>query len=235
MASSPGRLHDLFNDQLKIYEKVVSLDLMDHRSVYGLLRETLLASTPPGFVFLDVACGSAGSSSRALAGLPIGRYVGVDASKASLSLAAEHLAVLPGPRDLRCADFEPALRHWDEPVDAVWIGMSLHHLEKARKADLMRRVFDILPHHGLFLIWEPTLLDGENREEWLSRFRAKRQEWISLSDHEFEAFLTHMEASDFPESSDEWLAMGRSAGFADCAEIYVMRNRMGRVFRYWHG
>src|SRR6478672_11459868 len=104
-----ANLHDLFNDQLRTYEKVVSLDLMDHRSVYNLVRHELQTSAQPGFIFLDLACGSAWGSAQALAGLPIGRYVGIDVSEASLSLANHHLAKLSCPRDLRCGDFAEAL------------------------------------------------------------------------------------------------------------------------------
>jgi ubiquinone/menaquinone biosynthesis C-methylase UbiE len=232
MPSAGASLHSLFNDQLRTYEKVVSLNLMDHRSVYDVLREELKAAAPPAFVFLDLACGSAVASARALAGLPIGRYIGVDVSEASLARAAEHLGALPCPCDLRCADFVEALQDWKEPVDVVWIGQSLHHFAQPGKAAHMRRVREVLPRGGLFVIWEPTLLANETRAGWLARFQAARRDWAALSDEEFEAFLTHMEASDFPESSADWLQMGRNAGFGSCEEIYVMRDRMGRVYRY---
>lgn len=90
----------------------------------------------------------------------------------------------------------------------------------------------MLPRDGLFLIWEPTLLDDEDRQGWLARFSAIRNVWAALSDEEFAAFRTHMETSDFPESAADWLRMGRDAGFDVCEELYVMRNRLGRVYRY---
>jgi ubiquinone/menaquinone biosynthesis C-methylase UbiE len=232
MSAPNNVLHGLFNQQLETYEKVVALDLMDHRSVYAQLREELRKGGPPNFTFLDLACGSATASLQALAGLPISRYVGVDVSEPSLGRAALQLAALPCPHELRHLDFVDALQQWDGPVDAIWIGMSLHHLHTREKAAVMTRAAEVLSRPGVFMIWEPTLLDNEDRAGWIARFKHERARWAALSDKEFEAFLTHMESFDFPERSADWLAMGRSAGFEICDEVYVMRNRMGRVYRY---
>ena len=45
---------------------------------------------------------------------------------------------------------------------------------------------------------------------------------------------SHMLLADFPESASTWLDMGRQAGFEHADVLFMMPNRMGRVFKYWN-
>jgi SAM-dependent methyltransferase len=222
----------LFNRQLATYRKVTRENLMYHREVYDLLRDVLVAEAPQEFRFLDVACGDASASAAMLRGTGIDHYHGIDLSRLSLDLAAETLASLPCKVDLYCQNFVEALSGWDVPVDVVWIGMSLHHLQSAEKKRLMVNIHSALTASGVFLIWEPTLLDGEERASWLARFATFRSQWAALSDEEFADMESHMLAADFPEAAENWKTMGLRAGFRRAAEIYTMPNRMGRVFKF---
>jgi cyclopropane fatty-acyl-phospholipid synthase-like methyltransferase len=224
----------LFLEGLATYELVVRENLMDHRGVYAALRHALVADAPRPFTFLDLACGSATASVGALTGTKIGRYVGVDISEPSLALAARHLQDLHCPVELRCEDFVAAVERWDEPVDVVWIGMSLHHLKAPQKLAFMRRINTIVPRGGLFMIWEPTCYEHEDRAGWLDRFLTLRSAWSAISDEQFEAFDSHMRASDFPETASHWLKLGLAAGFSQAEEVYKMQNEMARVYRYRH-
>ena len=150
----------------RTYRKFLDLNYMNHREVYGFLRGVLLAEAPPGFRFLDVACGDAAASVTALAGTGIGSYTGIDISRPALDLARAELAVLPCPVELIEQDFASALAGWSDPVDVVWIGQSLHHLSPEGKRAVARDVRRILAPGGLFLIWEPTTLPGEDRDGW---------------------------------------------------------------------
>lgn len=221
----------VFDAQAEIYRKIIAHNILNHEEVYACLRQRLQRMPP--FRFLDIACWNGECSARMLAGTRVSAYHGVDVVASAIAEAQGHLSrTLDCPIVLRVADYVDALALWDEPVDVVWIGMSLHHLPAVSKAALMRRVCAMLPRDGLFLIWEPTLLEDEDRQGWLARFSAIRNVWAALSDEEFAAFRTHMETSDFPESAADWLRMGRDAGFDGCEELYVMRNRLGRVYRY---
>ena len=112
--------------------------------------------------------------------------------------------------------------------------MSLHHLPLEGKRTMMRFVHRALPKDGLFLIWEPTLLDGEDRAGWLDRFSEYRDTWAALNDEEFSAMEGHMRLADFPESAATWKSLGREAGFANARELFVMPNGVGRIFQYWN-
>ena len=164
--------------------------------------------------------------------MAVGNYVGIDLSEGSLRLAHSALQALPCPVDLRCGDFAEAMSNWSEPVDVIWIGMSLHHLTMPDKARTMKDAYRAVGGAGIFMIWEPTPLDGENRAEWLTRFSKLRPNWSAISDEEFAAMEKHMLLADFPETAATWCGMGRDAGFSHADEIFMMPNRMGRVFQF---
>lgn len=225
--------HALFNKQLATYRKVMRENLMCHREVYALLRGVLFSEAPTPFKFLDIACGDASASAEILKRAPLDHYYGIDLSALSLELARDTLRSLPCSVDLYCGDFVEAMAAWTEPVDVVWIGMSLHHLQPPEKQRLMQNVYRVLRGSGLFLIWEPTYLDGEERAEWMNRFADQRLNWSALTDDEFTEMESHMRLADFPESAETWMKMGRQAGFAYAEEIFMMPNRFGRMFKYW--
>jgi SAM-dependent methyltransferase len=225
----------LFNEQLAAYRTIVCKNLMFHHEVYGRLHDVLLSRLmPKPFKFLDIACGDAFASAGALRGTAVDHYYGIDLSAQSLQLATEALKVLACPIELRCGDFAEAMTGWTEPVDVVWIGMSLHHLQPEGKVRLMRNVHGALNPGGVFLIWEPTLLDGETRAGWLDRFSACRGAFAAVTDEVFAAMESHTRLADFPEPADTWKAMGYQAGFANSEQLFMMPNRLGRVFKYWN-
>jgi SAM-dependent methyltransferase len=225
---------ELFAKGLATYQKVVNHNYMAHKEVYAVLRQVLTTEAPDSFMFLDVACGTAAASAVALEGVNIVRYIGIDISRPSLDMAEEMLENLRCPVDLRQQDFVEAIKAWTEPVDVVWIGQSLHHLPTHEKPDFIRRVRAMLSRNGLFLIWEPTCLEGEGRDGWLERFRRLRPEWPKVTDEEFAAFENHCRASDYPETSTTWIAMGRDAGFGRVDELLTVPNQLARVYLYRH-
>lgn len=224
--------HAVFNEQLSTYRRIVGENLMYHREVYALLRNLLAEEMPKPFTFLDIACGDASASAQSLKDTSIAQYYGIDLSTRSLELASENLKVLPCAIDLQCRDFLEAMATWSVPIDVAWLGMSLHHFQQIEKTQLMENVHKVLAPGGLFLIWEPTLLENETRAQWLDRFAGLRKAFAAITEAEFQAMESHMRLADFPESADTWLAMGRQAGFDEVEEIFVMPNRMGRVFKY---
>lgn len=225
---------ELFAKGLATYQKVVAANYMAHREVYEMLRQVLLDEASDGFVFADLACGSAPGSAAALAGSNVARYVGIDISQPSLDVAKEALAALTCPVELRCEDFIVAIDSWKGPLDVVWIGQSLHHLLAQDKVAFMRKIHSLLPPGGLFLIWEPTCLEGEDREGWMERFHHMRPDWGAISDEEFAAFESHCRASDYAETAATWIGMARNAGFRTANELMTVPNQLARVYRFRH-
>jgi hypothetical protein len=223
---------ELFAKGLATYQKVVRHNYMAHREVYRLLHNVLVSEAPKQFVFLDIASGPATGSAQALSDTDVGGYIGLHISQPSLDVATEELKNLSCPVDLRRQNFVEAVNAWSEPVHVVWIGQSLHHLQGPEKQDFIRRVRGILPPDGLFLIWEPTCLEGEDREGWMQRFQQLRPEWPMVTDDEFAAFDSHCRASDYAETATTWMEMGRTAGFGRVDELLIVPNKLARVYRY---
>jgi SAM-dependent methyltransferase len=225
---------ELFAKGLATYRKVEAANYMAHREVYGLLHDVLISEARSPFVFADLGCGTATGSAKALAGTQISGYVGVDISEPSLDAAREALSSLACPIDLRRGDFAEAIENWTGPLDAVWIGQSLHHLRAPEKRAFMRRVERLLPPDGVFLIWEPTCFEGEDRKGWMERFRQMRPQWPAISDEEFAAFDSHHRASDYAETALTWKGMAREAGFEQAEELFTAPNQLARVYLFRH-
>jgi SAM-dependent methyltransferase len=225
---------ELFAKGLATYQKVVRHNYMAHREVYGLLHDVLVSQAPKPFVFLDIACGPATGSAQALLDTNVGGYIGVDISQPSLDAARMELKNLSCPVDLRRQNFVEAINAWNESVHVIWIGQSLHHLQRSEKQEFIRRVHAILPADGIFLIWEPTCLEGEDRQGWMERFRQIRPEWPMVTDDEFAAFDRHCGTSDHAETATTWMEMGRAAGFSRAHELLIVPNKLARVYRYSH-
>ena len=212
-ARQPQSDQTIFLDTWATYRKVLTSNYMFHREVYSLVRKILTDEIARPFSFLDVACGDALATTDALKGTPISSYFGIDISEPALALARDTLSALGCPVVLQNRDFVEALADWREPVDVVWIGQSLHHLETKGKLDLMRSVRRIVPEDGIFLIWEPTLLDGENSAGWMARFDALRPDWWSLTDDQWNSMRDHSATADHQETERQWLGLGRAARF----------------------
>jgi SAM-dependent methyltransferase len=223
----------VFLNQWQTYRKVIAHNYMFHREVYGLLHRILLDDFMKPFRFLDIACGDASATINALRGTSIKHYYGIDISKPALAIARESLAALGCSVTLENRDFVEALAEWRIPVDVIWIGQSLHHLLTPAKLALMREVRRMLRESGVFLIWEPTTIEGEDRDGWVRRFETvSRPLWSSLSEVEWIAMLSHVRAADHPESSLRWLSLAHEAGFSSAREIFVAPTALARVYLF---
>ena len=215
----------------QIYRKVLDLDYMGHSEVCGALREGLSAAAP-GFAFLDIACGDAAVSARALAGSGVGSYAGIDISRPALDIAARELAGLDCPVRLIEQDLREALAGWRDPVDFAWLGQSLHHFQPAEKRAVLRSIRQILAPGGVFMLWEPTLLPGEDRHGWLGRLAVRRGHWPEITDVEWKVMYDHCSASDFPETDADWLAMAHESGFHGGRAVFTAPAFINRVYRF---
>ena len=122
------------------------------------------------FSFLDIACGDASMMKAALRGTKVRHYHGIDLSQPALELAANNLAGMPFEVDLDHRDFVEAMMRRPEHADAAWCSLSIHHLATDDKLALMKAIRGAVGARGMFLLYEPTRRDGEDRPAWLDRF-----------------------------------------------------------------
>ena len=222
---------ELFAKGLATYQKIVAGNFLAHEQAYQALHEVLVSEAKEDFVFVDLACGAAPYSAAALAGTGVVRYVGVDISRPALEIAREKLAPLACPIELRCKDFVEAIDAWEGWLDVVWIGLSLHHLRTSEKRAFMGKVERLIPRDGLFLIWEPTCLEGEDREGWVERFSTYLK-GLPLSLDELAAMDSHQRASDYAETAATWKGMAREAGFEKADQLFTSPDRLTGMYLF---
>ena len=127
-------------------------------------------------------------------------------------------------------DFVEAVAAQTELVDVVWIGLSLHHLRAPEKMTFMRGLRGILQNGGLFLIYENTSPDGEDRDTWLRRWDLQKASWTAYTEEEWNAMAAHVHAADFPETDANWHKLGGEAGFASVRQLFVAPTDLFRMY-----
>ena len=122
-----------FFDEWWIYDQVLDHNYMYHDEIYGDVRRILAdrhENRP--FVLLDLGCGSARHTARALQSRSVGRYVGYDLSDVALAHARRNLTVLNCPVELRRGDLLESLTVDGEKFDVILTSFALHHLPARR-------------------------------------------------------------------------------------------------------
>lgn len=169
----------------------------------------------------------------ALAPTQVRHYHGIDLSQPALELAAANLAEIPFKIDLDHRDFVEALMRRPEHADAAWCGLSIHHLATDDKLRLMKAIRGAVGGRGIFLLYEPTRRDGEDRAAFLDRFLpAARSLWSVLTPAEWDQISHHISTCDFPETATAWCELGRQAGFGKARQIFVGPTDFLRLFRF---
>ena len=232
MGAADASTVELFQQDWKLYRKMVDNNFLFHREAYAALHEVLVNDAAHPFRFLDIACGDASASVGALRGTTITHYHGIDFSGAALELAGKALTELNCTVKFEQRDFLEALAGMVEQVDVVWIGLSLHHLQGMEKLAFMRIIRNVLAPGGLFLIYENTSPDGEDRENWWRRWDLQKPFWTAYSEDEWNAMAAHVHAADFPETDATWHALGREAGFAGVREVFAAPTGLFRLYGF---
>jgi len=230
---SPEEVTEIFRRHWDIYRKVVENDYMSHKAAYGRLREIINGTFGRPFSFADLACGDAYWSSRCLAETQVDEYTGIDLSEWALELAEKELDKIRAPRRLITGDFEEFDKYMDSPPDVVWVGISVHHLVTDEKERFMKKVRASLPEGGLFLIYEPTFIEGEDGTTYLGRFEdVVKRNWTGLTPGELDTVFDHVRKSDLPELPSKWISLGRDAGFSTAEAVYTDPTNLYTVFKY---
>ena len=138
-------LGDQFHFHPDTYLDEIRADVPD----YDRLQDRLVAATGDGARrILELGTGTGETSGRLLARHRAASLVGVDASEAMLTRAAESL---PADRvELRVGRLEDPLP--EGPFDLVASALAIHHLDAAGKSDLFKRVRAVLSPDGRFVL-----------------------------------------------------------------------------------
>ena len=230
---SDGNSSDFFRRNWAIYRKITENNYMSHVEAYGKLRQILTDVMKRPFGFLDLACGDAYHSSRCLVGTRVAEYTGIDLSKAALSTAADELHRLDCGKVLEIGDMKEFESVLGAPHDVVWVGLSLHHFETVEKAGFMERVHDALTDDGIFLIYEPVFLDGEDRASYFHRIKAIVENgWTGLTEEDMDLVLEHVRTTELPETPGDWIRLGKDVGFGTAEKVFSEKYGLYCLFMY---
>lgn len=120
-----------------------------------LQEEVAVAANRPGVEWiLDLGTGTGVTARRLVEVHPHAQLVGIDESPEMLA-AARH--VLPNEADLRVARLQDQLP--SGPFDVVVSALAVHHLDGADKADLFRRIVEVLRRGGRFVLGDVIIPD----------------------------------------------------------------------------
>lgn len=209
-----------FFAQWEVYRLCIDHNTLHHRQVGAALRAEF-SQQPAGFRFLDLACGDAWTTAQALSGSGIGFYRGIDFSAEALALARRNTGGLGCRCDFFETDFREYLNGRHGKFDAVYLGLSLHHLEAAEKQEAMAGIRAAVAEGGVFFLYEPILQPGESRNGCLARWKENMDRtWTSFPEEAKAAVWDHVESSDFPESAETWRALAEGAGFRAGVELF---------------
>ena len=77
------------------------------------------------------------------------------------------------------------------------------------------------------MFFEPALLDGEDREGFLTRTSEHaRATYTGVTPEELEGALAHVRSADFPESPATYCRMARDAGFAKAEVLFISSDKL---------
>jgi len=230
---SDGFSSEFFRRNWAVYRKIIENNYMGHGEAYSKLRDILLAEMKRPFSFLDLACGDAYYSSRVLIDTNVALYTGIDLSEAALSVAREELDKLDCEKQLRLGDIKESESVVEPPLDIVWVGLSLHHFETGEKAAFMKRVHADLSDDGIFLIYEPVYLEGEDRAAYYERIkRIIEDTWTGLTPEETLFLLEHVKTTELPETRGDWLNLGKQSGFTQAESIFSESSGLYSLFMF---
>ncbi|MFM8459587.1 MAG: class I SAM-dependent methyltransferase [Chthoniobacterales bacterium] len=221
-----------FFSQWEIYRLCIEHNTLFHREVGEILRRELVARTEP-FTFLDLACGDAELTAAALRGTKVCSYTGVDFSAPALALAGNKTAELRCPRSLHEADFTRFLRENKQTFDVVYLGLSLHHLERENKKATMKHLCRAVAPGGTLYLFEPILDGGESREGYVARWAAAMDGPYDLFPAEARAALRdHVTESERPESAKDYHGFAREAGFTAAEILFTDLGHFYCLFKF---
>lgn len=230
---SGGFSSRFFRSNWSVYRKIIENNYMSHAEAYSELRKILIGEMDRPFSFLDLACGDAYYSSRFLRGTNVARYTGIDLSEAALSAARDELEILECGKALIIGDLKEFESVVEPPLDVVWVGLSLHHFETGDKAAFMRSVMESLSDDGIFLIYEPVYLEGEDRAAYFERIKGIINDaWTGLTGDETAMLLEHVRRTELPETRGDWLKLGKQAGFTAAEKIFSEFSGLYSLFMF---
>jgi SAM-dependent methyltransferase len=216
-------VNKFFNNRGDVYEKVLTNNYMKHREIYAILHKFLVSYFQEPFKMLDLGCGDATFIAQSLSNTNINFYHGIDLAEASLKIASNNMAFIPGEKIFSHGDIVTLVSELEQNqrdrFDVILASFALHHLTTEQKDCITGQISQLLKVNGVFILIDIIRREQENREAYIKRYLNNvYQDWKLLSDQEIAMVETHISTSDFPETQKTWQLITQKHGFvrAEC-------------------
>ncbi len=219
------RPKEFFNEQWKIYQKVLNNNYMGHQEIYCILHELLVSYFQRPFKMLELGCGDASLTTQALLNTNIAFYQGIDQSIPALESAKQNMARIQCHRTFTLGDFSQLISEFVQEghnrFDAILISFALHHLELDQKYDLIEQLKNLLYSNGVLILIDVVCKQEEDRETCIKRYlEGVQKDWLLLTPQEYSMVANHISSSDFPETQQTFQEISQKCGFARFECLY---------------
>lgn len=225
----PADSAEVFRHAWRLYEKFIVHNWMRHREVYDVVRR-VASRHRTSLSLADFGCGDGRSTLRAVAGLPLTRYIAVDRLRPLLEKIP---ARLPPGIEVELIEGDLAAVVADPPrqtVDLLLSAYSLHHLPSEAKGEFLRGARRWVGPEGRLVMVDVLRRTDENRRRYLDRFyRHAARRFRSFTPEEQERVREHMEACDYPESLETMQRLCTAAGWVSPRLAYRDREEFFAV------
>lgn len=106
---------------------------------------------------------------------------------------------------------------------------ALHHLSDPLKQQALAALRASMAPGGSLLVADVFRKDGEDREAYLARYRARTVEWVGLEKEEREVVLEHVCSSDYPSERSAFVALAGRAGWGKARWLWGGRHEAEAV------
>ena len=200
----------------KLYQSIIQNDCMDHREIGTALRSAFEAF-PHGFSVLDLGCGDSSMAIKALEGLDVNGYTGVDLTAPALEIARANFCGTSSAAWVH-ANMVDYIAICDQQFDVIMTSFAMHHLPADIKQAWLADIAKHLMPTGCLVLIDTCCPEGMSRDETIQLYLDDIAGW-PLTDAEKGAIADHMWSSDFPESQAFIQAAIRKTGL-EPVQIY---------------
>lgn len=214
-------VQNCFNANWQIYQEIIRFNYMEHQEIYEFLRQYVADNYLHPFSLLELGCGDASYSAKALSGTAIQTYIGVDISEIGLNLASQNLNRLNCSVQLKQQEMWEFLERCSSTFDLILISFALHHLSAEKKQALLQHCWQRLNPGGTLLLIDVFCQEQESRPEYLARYcNYIQSQWQKLPSQSIAVVTEHITNSDFPESEATLRMWATEIGFNQVELIY---------------
>lgn len=217
---------EFFNNQWKLYQKVLSNNYMKHREFYGVLHDFLVSYFQKPFSLLDLGCGDASFTSQALLKTTIDSYKGIDLSEPALEIARNNIEPICRDNLFIQGDFfelvPELVKNQKDCFDVILASFALHHLSFEQKDYMTGQLSHLLKANGVFIFIDIVCREDENRENYIKRYLdGVNKDWSLLTSQEILMVEEHISSSDFPETQETLHLIAQKHGFVRLETLYT--------------